>query len=81
MKNEGKIFSTSYNQWVQDRLERNYHHVSIWISAAKGIDSKLFKIDEAYIKFLLTDTLDKKLRHKKNECGLEVECTAFNKKV
>ena len=23
----------------------------------------------------------KKLRHKKNECGLEVECTAFNKKV
>ncbi len=55
--------------------------MSIWISTAKGIDAKLFKIDEQYIKFLLTETLDKKLKHKKNECGLEVDCVSFQKKV
>lgn len=78
---QGKFKRATSTKGWESQLERDYHHLSIWISHAKGVDSKLFKIDEEYIKFLLTETLDKKLKHKKNECGLEVNCLSFQKKV
>ena len=77
---QGK-FKRATSKGEDSQLDRDYHHLSIWISTAKGIDGKLFKIDEEYIKFLLNEILDKKLKHKKNECGLEVDCLSFQKKV
>jgi hypothetical protein len=78
---QGKFKRATSRGEESQQLERDYHHLSIWISTSKSIDSKLLKIDLEYIKFLLTETLDKKLKHKKNECGLEVNCLSFQKKV
>jgi hypothetical protein len=81
MTAQGKFKRGTSKEEESQQLERDYHHLSIWISTSKGIDGKLLKIDQEYIKFLLTEILDKKLKHKKNECGLEVNCLSFQKKV